>query len=325
MNSNSVKFSITIPAYKGRFLYEAIESVLRQTYNNWELIIVDDCSPEDIFGIVNQFSDPRIRYYRNEENCGAVNVVDNWNKCLEYATGDYIICMGDDDRLLPNCLEDLVKLIRKYPSLDVYHAWTQIIDENGAAKRALIKRNEFENVFSLISHKIKGDYQFIGDFCFKLSSLKDCGGYYKLPLAWCSDDITSYRAAEKKGIANTQTICFEYRVSSLTITKQVSKEIIDYKVKSLLAEKKWIENLLDRFNTFCFNADERIYYIQVRDNMSKYISKEVSQLIYLDIKNRYRGISYWIHFFYRYRLSTLIMFKIFLYRSYCDFCKKLKR
>lgn len=79
-----MKFSVAIPAYKRRYLYEAITSVLSQTYQEFELIIVDDCSPEDIKSVVDQLTDGRIRYYRNERNCGAENVVDNWNICLNY-------------------------------------------------------------------------------------------------------------------------------------------------------------------------------------------------------------------------------------------------
>ena len=98
-------FSITIPAYKTRFLDEAIHSVIAQTYQDWQLVIVDDCSPEDLKSIVEPYlADSRVEYYRNEKNCGAVDVVDNWNICLSHCTGDYVICMGDDDRLLPCCL-----------------------------------------------------------------------------------------------------------------------------------------------------------------------------------------------------------------------------
>ena len=66
-----MKFSVTIPAYKSRYLREAIQSIASQTIDNWELIIVDDCSPEDIRSVVEPFmTDSRIRYYRNEKNCG---------------------------------------------------------------------------------------------------------------------------------------------------------------------------------------------------------------------------------------------------------------
>ena len=100
-----MEFSITIPAYKAKYLNECIDSILAQTYKDFELVIVNDASPEDLDSIVNQYIDSRIRYYVNEKNCGAINVVDNWNKCLEYAKGEFIICMGDDDKLMPNCLE----------------------------------------------------------------------------------------------------------------------------------------------------------------------------------------------------------------------------
>ena len=87
------KFSVVVPAYKANFLKECIDSVLAQTYVDFEIIIVNDASPEDLDSIVSLYKDTRIRYYKNKTNCGAINVVDNWNKCLEYATGDYIICM----------------------------------------------------------------------------------------------------------------------------------------------------------------------------------------------------------------------------------------
>ena len=124
-----MKFSVTIPAYKAQFLNEAIKSVVSQTYAEWDLVIVDDCSPESLQTIVKPYlTDSRIRYYRNEKNCGAINVVDNWNICLSYCTGDYVICMGDDDRLLPTCLADYKTLIERYPNLNVYHTRTEIIN-----------------------------------------------------------------------------------------------------------------------------------------------------------------------------------------------------
>ena len=68
-----------------QLLEEAIKSCLSQTYKNFELVIVDDFSPEDLKSIVAPFlSDERVRYYRNEKNFGAVDVVDNWNRALSF-------------------------------------------------------------------------------------------------------------------------------------------------------------------------------------------------------------------------------------------------
>ena len=82
-----VKFSIAIPAYKGVFFNECLNSLLQQTYSDFEIIIVDDASPDNLFQIVENNQDIRIQYYKNETNIGAENVVDNWNRCLQYAKG----------------------------------------------------------------------------------------------------------------------------------------------------------------------------------------------------------------------------------------------
>ena len=207
-----MKFSITIPAYKRAYLKEAIDSCLAQTYQDFELIIVNDASPEDLDSIVAGYDDKRIRYYKNERNCGAVNVVDNWNKCLKYATGNYIICMGDDDRWLPCCLEEYMKLMAKYPGLGVYHGWTEIINENSAFCRVTAARPEFETAYSLIWHRWRGcREQFIGDFLFNVNALRKNGGFFKRPMAWASDDISAVMCSVSKGIANTQKLVFQYQ------------------------------------------------------------------------------------------------------------------
>lgn len=214
-----MKFSITIPAYKQKYLYEAIESCLAQTYKDFELIIVDDASPEDLKSVVDRCQDSRIRYYRNEKNCGAMNVVDNWNICLGYAKGDYVICMGDDDRLLPNCLEEYSKLIEKYPDLDIYHGMTEIIDENGNVTNMQEARPEREGMYSMISGRLRNSrLQYIGDWLFKRTVLEQLNGYVNMPMAWGSDDLTAYTIAKNKGVANTQRPVFQYRISSLTIS-----------------------------------------------------------------------------------------------------------
>lgn len=214
-----MKFSITIPAYKQRYLYEAIESCLAQTYKDFELIIVDDASPEDLKSVVDRCQDSRIRYYRNEKNCGALHVVDNWNICLGYTKGDYVICMGDDDRLLPNCLEEYSKLIDKYPDLDIYHGMTEVIDENGNVTNMQEARPEREGMYSMISGRLRNSrLQYIGDWLFKRTALEQLNGYVNMPMAWGSDDLTAYTIAKNKGVANTQIPVFQYRISSLTIS-----------------------------------------------------------------------------------------------------------
>lgn len=217
MMKEDMKFSILVPAYKARFLGECMDSILCQTYSNLELVIVNDASPENLSEIVSGYNDGRIRYYVNGKNFGAIDVVDNWNKCLSHATGDYVICMGDDDKLLPCCLEEYRKLIAKYPEVGVLHGWTAVIDDSSKVVAVNDPRPELEDVYSLVYFRLLGRHQYIGDFLFKRDRLLANGGFYKLPLAWGSDDLSAVMAAGD-GIANTSAIVFLYRDNQLTIT-----------------------------------------------------------------------------------------------------------
>ncbi len=242
-NHNQIKFSILIPAYKSKFLKEAISSVLSQSYKNLELIIVDDCSPENLKSIVDGFSDSRMSYYRNEKNCGAENVVDNWNKCLSYASGDYVICMGDDDKLNLTCLADYVKIIEKYSGLYVYHTRTLIINEDSEIRDIQEQRPEYESGYSLWWHRWNGrGKQYIGDFLFDRKQLVKEGGFYNLPLAWASDDITAVRAALPRGIANVSSPGFCYRKNEMTISVSSDERL---KANAALKEMEWYNKMLD--------------------------------------------------------------------------------
>src|SRR5690606_8911890 len=123
------RFSVCIPAYKSRFLSECIQSVLEQSYADFEVIVLNDCSPEPVEEIVRSVSDTRIRYYENERNMGAVRLTDNWNRCVALAGGEYVMIMGDDDRMDPDYLDEFTTLMTHYPGLDVYHCRSLIIDE----------------------------------------------------------------------------------------------------------------------------------------------------------------------------------------------------
>lgn len=100
--------SVCIPTYNGaRYLEACLDSVLRQTYTNIEILIVDDGSTDETLEIINKYlkQDGRIRLHRNESNIGLAG---NWNKCITLANGDWIKFVFQDDILEPRCLEELI-------------------------------------------------------------------------------------------------------------------------------------------------------------------------------------------------------------------------
>lgn len=113
------KVSVLIPAYNyAQYLPEAIESVLAQTYSDFELIIVDNCSTDNTEDIVQKYSiqDQRIQYIKNQENIGMFR---NYNQALLYAKGDYIKFLNADDLLYPHALRSFLDIFENYPNVSL--------------------------------------------------------------------------------------------------------------------------------------------------------------------------------------------------------------
>ncbi len=114
------KFSVLVPTRNRLELLEgAIETIQRQTYASWEVIVADNCSDEDIQSYVSGLGEPRIIYTRSEE---FLPVTDNWNRALEASTGDCVVMLGDDDGLVPGYFTRLLQIMESldYPDF-IYH------------------------------------------------------------------------------------------------------------------------------------------------------------------------------------------------------------
>ena len=106
------KVSVIMPSYNtAEYIGESIDSVLAQTYTNWELIIVDDCSTDDTDDVVASYLvDERIRYLKNEQNSGAAV---SRNRALREATGRWIAFLDSDDVWLPEKLEKQIAFMEE--------------------------------------------------------------------------------------------------------------------------------------------------------------------------------------------------------------------
>ncbi|MBX3165248.1 MAG: glycosyltransferase [Bacteroidetes bacterium] len=109
---------ITANYNKANFISETVHSVLNQTYQNWELIIVDDSSTDDSISIINQFThDKRIHLLKNNENKGA-NFCRNFG--LQKAKGEYVVFLDADDLLDKSCLENRIKKAKENPDGNLF-------------------------------------------------------------------------------------------------------------------------------------------------------------------------------------------------------------
>jgi len=139
-NSREPLVSVTIPMYNSaRFIRRTVESVLQQTYRNFELLVYDDNSQDESYEIVEAIGDPRIRLVRNPENLGPEG---NWNKAVSEVRGKYVKLICGDDILYPDCLAKQVAVFEDHRNSGVSLVCGQrtVID---ADDNALIRKINF--------------------------------------------------------------------------------------------------------------------------------------------------------------------------------------
>lgn len=122
--------SVCIPVYNGMpFVGETVQSVLHQTFADFELIISDNASTDGTSEALGAIDDPRVRLIHGEENVGAIA---NWNRVAKEARGEYVKMLPADDLLYPTCLERQVEAFRNLPEdVVMVVAKRDIIDQSG--------------------------------------------------------------------------------------------------------------------------------------------------------------------------------------------------
>lgn len=129
------RVSIGVPVYNGeRYIAETLDSLLKQTFEDWELIISDNASSDRTFDICQEYArrDSRIRYTRNEKNIGSAR---NFNRTLDLSRGRYFKSANADDLCLPDLVEKCVAVLDANPDVALCYGRATLIDENGRTLR----------------------------------------------------------------------------------------------------------------------------------------------------------------------------------------------
>lgn len=229
----AARYSFIMPAYKAKYLKESIKSILSQTYHDFELIIVDDASPENLNDIVKEFEDNRIQYYRNKNNIGGNNLIDQWNVCLSRAKGEYVILATDDDVYHQDYLKEINRLVEKYPKCYAFRPRCVIINGEGNVESIDAFMPEMVDLscflYYFLTRTIKTG---IGFWTFNREYLVKRGGYVNMPMAWYSDDLTCLEMAVN-GVAFSPQPLFYFRYSGMSIsTSQNNRRALARKIKA---------------------------------------------------------------------------------------------
>lgn len=214
--------SIITPMYKGAaFVGETIQSVLAQTYTNWEMIIVDDCSPDDGAGIreVEKFDDPRIKLIKSKVNKGSSGAR---NIALHEAKGQYIAHLDSDDIWHPTFLEEQLQFMKNNKAALVFSSYRRI-DEN--------TKEELLTPF-IAPFKVNYKYLLKTDPIFPSTSIYDaekCGVFfYNEAMGSLRDDYVYWLEMLKKidyAYGNPK-ILVDYRMRKSSVTGNKKKVIV---------------------------------------------------------------------------------------------------
>jgi len=124
---NEPVVSICIPTYNaGKTVMSTLQSILNQTYQNLEILVVDNASTDSTLSLLEQSNDPRLAIHRNERNMGAEA---NFSRCIELASGEYIAIFHADDLYLPNMVEKQVRAFQDNASLDAVFTMASFIND----------------------------------------------------------------------------------------------------------------------------------------------------------------------------------------------------
>ena len=259
------KLSFILPAYKGRFLKKAIYSIVQQTSPNWELVVVDDCSPDPIREIVESISDSRIRYYCNPENIGGKDLVKQWNHCIKYAKGDWIVLAADDDLYRPTFCEEVLRLSEKYPQVDLIHSSVEQIDEEGCHLWDDCILPEFTSKYEYLNWWLTGrSFTCIGNFAFRRTALESLGGFMDFPCAF-GTDIATPISLSQKGVANTQEMLFRFRQGAQHLSADSSR--FKEKLEGISRLSEFLRSI--RYETPDNETDRTFYSIVNEDYLHK--------------------------------------------------------
>lgn len=213
------KISVVMPVYNAeKYLREAIDSILSQTYTDFEFIIIDDGSTDSSPEIVRTYDDARIRFFQNEHNMGVAATL---NRGLDLATGEYIARMDSDDISLPERFVKQMEYMDKHPECAVVGTDMEIF----GAKR-------YQFIHSTAPEQLKVDLLFASALghptvMMRSSVVGKDGLHYDNSYNGIEDYELWVRVAAQHELGNLDSILLRYRMHSSQVTKNRADDYLE--------------------------------------------------------------------------------------------------
>lgn len=216
-----------------RFVEEALKSILAQTYQNWEMIVVDGGSTDGTTSILRKYADSRIHIFE----CKGLKRSAQLNHAIKKANGEYLAIMDSDDIALPQRLEKQLQYMQKNTSVSLLGSWSEYIDENGNIleinKRPIEHENIVKNLFNF-------GHPSLSSIMFRRSIL-DSGQYFNESLQGLEDIEWYLRISSFARFSIIPIVLMKFRQTKDSLSKQnniVNKRLFIDCVNAYFAQDK---------------------------------------------------------------------------------------
>lgn len=209
-NHTDVLVSIGIPTYNraNSYLRQSLRSAMNQTYKNIEIIVSDNCSSDDTESVVKSFNDPRIRYYRQKDNLGALG---NRNFCLGQSQGQYFLLLFDDDVIDEDFISTCMSTVKSDTKPGVILTGAREIDSKGnvlsAAHNTVSGYSTGEFLLGWFDRKVP---LYLSSTLYNTAGLKQLGGFHSKTNRY-DDVVATVQLAAKYGRTDVFDVKASYR------------------------------------------------------------------------------------------------------------------
>ena len=269
--------SVLMPIYKtAPYLREAMDSMLCQTFKDFELIVLDDCSPDNAEEILDAYDDSRIVRYKGENNVGLSNVL---NVGIEMARGKYIARMDSDDISLPNRLQIQVDYLEAHSEIDLVSVGMQLF---GVKESVWIRERNPEKV------KIEALFHspvLHASSMWRKDSFERHGLRFRQEMV-PAEDYDLWTRAMLKGLklVNLPEVLYEYRIHEAQATVQTDKTAAKSREVQMAYLQEALPSLSDRNREAFPKRLWPVFFANLRDGF--FDKKMLAKRLYKMSKNR---------------------------------------
>lgn len=263
------KVSILMPVYNAeQYIVQALESIISQSFKDWELILINDASTDNSESVIMQYEDDRIYYIKNTEN---LRLIKTLNKGIGYCDGEYIARMDADDICLPDRLKQQVDFLDNHPHYLMCGTNASVIDSNGrrTGKIHNLTDNNYLQISLLFSPSFIHPSMMIRKEILQQNKYDEAYKHVEDYELWC-------RIAKQGKIANIDNELLKYRWHSTNVSvinNQVQNELKDKIIKE---ELKRLDIIPTDKELYCHKTTFQLYNLGNKQDITVDLYNEVS-------------------------------------------------